>query len=119
MFTINDSHAQSVGWIASRHVVLATLFAMLAVLLHVRSRAQRSLGLQAASLASTALTLLSAEFGVAALAYLTAYACVFEAGRSLRASRRSRRTSGWPRYGSPSTWRSAAACVTQRGTAIQ
>ena len=83
MFTINDSHAQSVGWVASRHVVLATLFAMLAVLLHIRGQNRGSSRLRAASVVATALALLSAEFGVAALAYLTAYAGVFASGSIL------------------------------------
>jgi hypothetical protein len=80
MFTVDEGHAQSVGWIASRHVVLSTLFALLAVLSHVRGRAQRSFRLQLSSVVCTALALLSAEYGVAALAYITAYACVFEPG---------------------------------------
>jgi hypothetical protein len=80
MFCVDESHAQSVGWIASRHVVLATVFALLAVYLHVRARAERSRWRQVASWVSHAAALLSAEFGVAAIAYLVAYACVFEAG---------------------------------------
>jgi hypothetical protein len=80
MFTVDEGHAQSVGWIASRHVVLATLFALLALLFHIRSRTNRSLTLQLASIACSALALLSAEYGLAAVAYITAYACVFEAG---------------------------------------
>jgi len=80
MFCIDESHAQSVGWIASRHVVLATLFALLAVYLHVRGRTERGVGIQLASVVSLALSLLCAEFGLAALAYLVAYAIVLEPG---------------------------------------
>lgn len=80
MFTVDEAHAQSVGWIASRHVVLATLFALLALLSHIRGRVQHSFKLQLSSVVCTALALLSAEFGLAALAYIAAYACVFEPG---------------------------------------
>ncbi len=91
MFTINDSHAQTVGWIASRHVVLACTFAMLAVLLHMRGRAGSSVPLQLASGGATAIALLSAEFGFAAIAYIVAYAIVFESG-----SWRAKLASTWP-----------------------
>jgi hypothetical protein len=80
MFCIDESHAQSVGWIASRHVILATLFALLSLLFHIRGRVQRSSGLHAASVACHALSLFSAEFGLATLAYLVAYASVLESG---------------------------------------
>jgi hypothetical protein len=80
MFTVDEGHAQSVGWIASRHVVLATLFALLALLLHIRGRVHRRFSLQLASVTCTALALLSAEYGLVALAYIAAYAGVFEPG---------------------------------------
>lgn len=80
MFCIDESHAQSVGWIASRHVVLATVFALLAVYLHVRGRAEPSAWRRFGSWISHAVALWSAEFGVAAIAYLIAYACVCESG---------------------------------------
>jgi hypothetical protein len=80
MFAVDDSHAQSVGWIASRHTILGSLFGLLALLLHVRARKHASGTLRIASVVCTALTLLTAEFGVAALAYIVAYALVFESG---------------------------------------
>lgn len=80
MFCVDESHAQSVGWIASRHVVLASMFALLALYLHARGRSERSPWRQVASWVSHALSLWSAEFGVAAIAYLVAYACVMESG---------------------------------------
>jgi hypothetical protein len=80
MFTVDEGHAQSVGWIASRHVVLATLFSLLALLSHIRGRVHRNWRLQLTSVVCTALALSSAEYGVAALAYIAAYACVFEPG---------------------------------------
>ena len=80
MFAVNESHAQVVGWVTSRHVMLSSLFALLAVLLHVRSRARRSPTLLLASALCTALALLSGELGVIALGYIVAYALAFESG---------------------------------------
>ncbi len=83
MFAIDEGHASAVGWISSRNTVMANLFAMAAVLLHVQARAPaRSYrGVwHAAAAGCTALALASAEAGLAALAYLFAYALVFEAG---------------------------------------
>jgi hypothetical protein len=80
MFTFDGGHGSAAGWIASRNTLLATLFALLSILLHARSRTQRRLALGLASAASTALALSSAEYGVAALAYLVAYACVLDSG---------------------------------------
>lgn len=83
MFCVDDSHAQSVGWIASRHVVLATLFAILALYCHVLWRRQGENVYLFASLASHALALCCSECGTTALAYLVAYAIVLEPGRLL------------------------------------
>ena len=79
LFAIDEGHAASAGWISGRNTVLASLFALTALLLHVRSRAGGSRALlHAASAACVALALLCAEAGIAALAYLIAYALVFE-----------------------------------------
>jgi hypothetical protein len=78
MYTVDESHAQSVGWIASRHLILSTLFALLALLAHVRARGRASL--RCVSVLCTALALASAEYGAAGIAYLAAYAGVYERG---------------------------------------
>jgi hypothetical protein len=99
MFCIDESHAQSVGWIASRHVVLATLFALLALYFHVRGRVQRRAGLQWVSVVCHVVSLLSGEFGLATLAYLVAYALVFEPGPA-----RTRLRSIWPHLAIGMLW---------------
>ena len=81
MFTVDESHAQSVGWIASRHLLLSTAFALSALLLHVRGRTRAQPWAHWGSVACCALGLLCGEFGLVALAYLAAYAWVFESGR--------------------------------------
>jgi hypothetical protein len=91
MFTVDESHAQSVGWIASRHLLLSTLLALAALLLHVHGRRQQHRWSRWAGVACCALALLSGEFGLTALAYLVAYAWIFEPGRL-----RARLASVWP-----------------------
>jgi hypothetical protein len=92
MFAIDDGHAATIGWISGRNTLLASSFALLAVLLHVHSRKYatsarvsqalgKQLRLHGASAACVALALLSAESGVAVFAYLLAYAFAFESGR--------------------------------------
>jgi hypothetical protein len=81
MFAIDEGHSPAIGWISSRNTVLANLFAFLTLLFHVRTRVRsRSTGFLLVSAACLALALFSAEAGVAALAYLFAYALVFETG---------------------------------------
>ncbi|HET6332263.1 MAG TPA: hypothetical protein VFG30_03585 [Polyangiales bacterium] len=91
MFAIDDGHAPTIGWISGRNTLLASLFALTALLLHVHSRKyatsarvsqalSKQLRLHGASAACVALALLSAEAGVAVFAYLIAYALAFEAG---------------------------------------
>src|SRR5262249_11523064 len=80
MFAADEGHASSVGWISSRNTLLAALFALLALLLHVRGRAHGRPGLVIASALCTALALLSAEFGLFVFAYLGAYALVLDRG---------------------------------------
>jgi hypothetical protein len=79
MFALDDAHGAAVGWISSRNSVLAVLFALLAVLLHVRAR-KRGRALSGLSALCVALALLAGEGGLAAMAYLAAYALVFESG---------------------------------------
>jgi len=81
MFTVDESHAQSVGWIASRHLLLSTSFALGSLLLHMHSRARPASWARWASVACCSAGLLCGEFGLVALAYLVAYAGVFESGR--------------------------------------
>ena len=80
MFAIDDGHATTTGWIASRSMLLATLFALASVLFHVRARARSEPLLRVVSVGCLVLSLSSAESGLATLAYLGAYALTFEKG---------------------------------------
>lgn len=88
MYAVDDGHAYAVGWISSRNTLLAALFAQLAILLHVRGRKLERWSLVIASAVSSALALLSAEYGVAVFAYVFAYAWLLDSG-SLAARARS------------------------------
>jgi hypothetical protein len=87
MFAIDEAHANAAGWISSRNTLLSGLFALLALLTHARSRAQQRPALRLASALCVGLALAAAEAGVAALAYLVAYALVFESGSWLERTR--------------------------------
>lgn len=70
MFALDEAHAVSVGWIASRNTLLSGLFSLLALSFHVGvgGRPQRVL-----ALLSLGLALLSGEAGLGALALLVAF----------------------------------------------
>lgn len=89
LFALDDGHAFSAGWISGRNTLLALLFALLALALHVRARERGRANLYyAASCVSVALALASAEAGVWSLALLVSYALALETG-SLAAKLRS------------------------------
>jgi hypothetical protein len=75
MFAIDDAHAGAVGWISARNTVLACLFALSALSLHMRGGRARWL-----APLCTGAALFSAEAGVAALPLLLAHALVLEDG---------------------------------------
>lgn len=73
LFAVDDAHAMVAGWIANRNALIATLFALLGVMAHVRWREQGwRLGLPV-SLGAVALGLSAGESALGAVAYLLAY----------------------------------------------
>ena len=73
LFALDDSHTVIVGWVANRNALVATVFALLGVLAHVRWRADgQRLGLPL-SLLACALGLAGGEPALGAIAYLVAY----------------------------------------------
>jgi hypothetical protein len=85
MFAIDDGHATTAGWIASRSMLLASVFGLGAMWLYVRARVlsttgSRSLLHRAGATLMFALALCAAESGLSTLAYLAAYALSFETG---------------------------------------
>jgi hypothetical protein len=73
MFTLDDAHANSVGWIAGRNTLLAAAFSLAALLAHVEARKRRSAWLQGICALCVALALLSGEAGTWSVALLVAY----------------------------------------------
>jgi hypothetical protein len=73
LFAVDDAHAMVAGWIANRNALIATLFALLGVMAHVRWREQGwRVGLPV-SLGAVALGLSAGESALGAVAYLLAY----------------------------------------------
>lgn len=81
LYAVDDAHGMPVGWVANRNAVLAAFFGVCTILTHIRWRQERSrlAGFLAPLLLTVAL--LSAEAGIAACAYLLAYAALLERGR--------------------------------------
>ena len=79
LFTVDEGHAQAVGWISSRNTVLCAVFGLAAIGLHVRAR-QRGKTETWKSASCFALALLAGEGGSATFAYLIAYEVAFETG---------------------------------------
>lgn len=79
LWAVDDAHGVAVGWVASRNLVLAALFAALALRDHARGAAGAR-GATWRAPAWLALALLSAEAGVSAWGLLVAHAIVLEAG---------------------------------------
>lgn len=73
LFAIDESHAIAVGWVANRNALISTVFALLAVLAHVRWREDGWRWGLPLSLVAAVLGLAGGETAVAALAYLGAW----------------------------------------------
>lgn len=80
LFTLDDLHYGTVGWLASRYVLLAFSFGLLAILAHDRWRRE---GLCTQGFLSSVwllLALFAGEAGLGTIAYLTAYALFLDQG---------------------------------------
>ncbi len=80
LFAFEDVHGIATGWVASRNLLMATTFGMLALVAHHRWRSEgrRSWGLAAPGLMVLSVT--SAEAGVSLFGYFVAYALCLESG---------------------------------------
>ncbi len=81
LFTIDDVHAMTVGWISGRNAVLAAIPAFGALWLHHRWRRDGWRPGAALAPALVLVSVLSAEAGLAATAYIAAYAIALDKGR--------------------------------------
>ena len=80
LFAVNDAHGYAVGWISNRNALMAFALGVGSLLWFHRFNKTRRSGLLFGSAVAFALSLLSAEAGIAAAGYLAAY--VFFAGAS-------------------------------------
>jgi len=81
LYAIGHSRAIPVAFLANRNAVLAGLFGILAIYAHDQWRRNRRRALGILSPILLALSLLSAETGIGAAAYLLAYALTLDPGR--------------------------------------
>ena len=80
LFALDSGHALPAGWLATRNMTLSVLFGVAALMCQHRSRSDGWRPGRWLGPAALGLSLLSAEYGVGALAYLLAYALVMEQG---------------------------------------
>ena len=81
LYVLDETNYFPVAFVANRNAVIALFFGLLAVLMHDKWRRQASIGGAILACVFLALSLLSAEAGIATAAYLGAYALVFEQGK--------------------------------------
>lgn len=79
-FAVDDGHGYTVGWISNRNVLMAFVFGMLSLWLYHRymqDAVRNKIILLIGGVACFALSILSAEAGIAVVGYLVAYVWVF------------------------------------------
>lgn len=80
LYAIDDAHGMPVGFLANRNAVMATLFGVLTLIIHDKWRRENlSIGLFVGPVL-LAVSLLSAEAGLATCAYLFAYTVFIDRG---------------------------------------
>ncbi|UCD49314.1 MAG: hypothetical protein JSW27_17495 [Phycisphaerales bacterium] len=80
LFAFDHTHATPVSFLANRNAVVAATFGVLALLGHDRYRREHSKPMLLGALVLLAASLLSAEAGIATVAYLAAYALFLDRG---------------------------------------
>jgi hypothetical protein len=81
LFAIDDAHGMPAGFLCNRNALMATVFGILAILVHDRWRKEKwRIGLVLGPVLLTA-SLLCAEFGISTLAYIAAYALFVDQGK--------------------------------------
>jgi hypothetical protein len=84
LYVLDDTNYFPVAFVANRNAVIALFFGLLAALMHDKWRREGGIGGAVLACVFLALSLLSAEAGIATAAYLGAYALVFEQGKLSR-----------------------------------
>ncbi len=78
LYAADDAHGHAVGWIINRNGVMATLFAVLALVSYDRFRREGSRGAALLTTIYLALGLCSAEFALCTVGYFVAYVLFVE-----------------------------------------
>lgn len=84
VFAVSTMHLLSVAWLAARNQLIAACFILMCLSLHHAWRRQGDVASLRGAWLCFGLGLLSAEAGLAAMAYLVAYALFMDGGRSWR-----------------------------------
>jgi hypothetical protein len=84
LYAVDDARSLPVGWLSNRNAIMATLFGVLAIIAHDRWRRDQWKAGAPIAMACFALALLAGEAGIAAGAYLFAYALLLDKGHLLR-----------------------------------
>jgi hypothetical protein len=79
LFAFNDANGAAASWLSNRNVIVGSCWALCALSFQVRAR-QRQKPWSVAAAVFVALSLLSGEIGLSAVAYLFAYAVTLEPG---------------------------------------
>ena len=80
LFAVEDAHAMTAAWLANRNSLVALVFGVLAVAMHVRWRREGTHRHLAWALGLLTLGLLGAEAAVGAVAYVAAYQLTLDQG---------------------------------------
>lgn len=80
LFSIDDTHSMSTGWISAFNTLLCCVFGLFALLMHDRWRSKKSTGALLLFISAFLLALFSSEGGLALCGYLIAYALFMETG---------------------------------------
>jgi hypothetical protein len=106
LYATDDGHALPVGFLANRNALTATFFGLLAICMHDRWRRERQRSGAVLASLLLAVSLLSAELGVGAVAYIVAYALILD-----RTSWRRRLLSLTPYVAVVLAWRIIWSCL--------
>lgn len=81
LFAIDDGHAMPAGWLADRNACIALFWGLVALWSHIKWREDNRSEWLTLAVFSLGVSLLAKESGIAACAYLLAYAVFLDTGR--------------------------------------
>jgi hypothetical protein len=89
LYVFDDTHGDTISWLANRHAILATVLGLLTVYTHVRCRRHNGRYFNITCIIPAvcfSMSLLAGETAVTTFAFLLSYACILDTGsRRIRA----------------------------------